>query len=109
MDNILVLGTAAVIVLASVAALALLGMAALRAQGQREAQAAQAELAEVAQLARAQAETAAQVKAMCEMLANTQAEHTRTVNDRLDSVSHHLNQSMTATRQHTIDHLQKLG
>src|SRR5215471_549531 len=33
----------------------------------------------------------------------------RAVNERLDSVSHHLNQSMTTTRQHTVESLQKLN
>jgi DNA recombination protein RmuC len=43
------------------------------------------------------------------MLAGRQAELHRAVNERLDSVTHHLSQSMTATRQHTADHLQKLN
>ncbi len=33
----------------------------------------------------------------------------RAVNERLDSVTHHLNQSMTTTRQHTVESLQKLN
>src|SRR5262245_25902815 len=108
MDNLLMLAVAVAIVLVGLAGMAGFAAVLMRAQRQREMDAAQAEAAEVAALARQQAETAAQVKAMCEMLASGQAEHTRTVNERLDSVTHHLNQSMTATRQHTTDHLQKL-
>src|SRR5204863_3210807 len=44
-----------------------------------------------------------------EMLAGRQAELHRAVNERLDSVTHHLSQSMTTTREHTSDHLQKLN
>ena len=46
---------------------------------------------------------------MRDLLAGRQAELHRAVNERLDSVSHHLNQSMTTTRQHTVDSLQKLN
>ena len=56
-----------------------------------------------------QAETAVRLDAMRDMLAGRQAELHRAVNERLDSVTHHLSQSMTATRQHTADHLQKLN
>src|SRR3979409_1027738 len=43
------------------------------------------------------------------MLAGREAELPRAVNERLDSVTHHLSQSMTATRDHTADHMQKLN
>jgi DNA recombination protein RmuC len=46
---------------------------------------------------------------MRDMLAGRQAELHRAVNERLDSVTHHLSQSMTATRQHTADNLAKLN
>jgi DNA recombination protein RmuC len=46
---------------------------------------------------------------MRDLLAGRQAELHRAVNERLDSVSHHLNQSMTTTRQHTVESLQKLN
>jgi DNA recombination protein RmuC len=61
------------------------------------------------ELARLQTETATRVDAMREMLAGRQAELHRAVNERLDSVSHHLNQSMSATREHTVDSLQRLN
>src|SRR4051794_30603019 len=95
MDFLLVLSGAVGIVL--VGAL-LAGLAMLWSRSLRHGE-ADAEAVEVAQLARLQAETAAQVKTMCELLASGQAEHARAVNERLDSVTHHLNQSMTATRE----------
>ena len=63
----------------------------------------------MAELARLQAETAVRIEAMRDMLAGRQAELHRAVNERLDSVTHHLNQSMTTTRQHTVESLQKLN
>jgi len=61
------------------------------------------------ELARAQAETSVRIEAMRDLLAGRQAELSRAVNERLDSVSHHLNQSMTTSRQHTVESLQKLS
>src|SRR6266540_538880 len=72
----------------------------------RDVQAADKQLVE---LARLQSETAVRIEAMRDMLAGRQAELHRAVNERLDSVTHHLNQSMTTTRQHTVDSLQKLN
>src|SRR5206468_1523874 len=61
------------------------------------------------ELARLQAETAVRIEAMRDVLAGRQAELHRAVNERLDSVTHHLNQSMTTTSQHTVENLQKLN
>jgi DNA recombination protein RmuC len=44
-----------------------------------------------------------------DMLVGRQAELHRAVNERLDSVTHHLNQSMTTSRQQTVESLQKLN
>jgi DNA recombination protein RmuC len=63
----------------------------------------------MAELARLQVETAVRIEAMRDMLAGRQAELHRAVNERLDSVTHHLSQSMTSTRQHTVESLQKLN
>jgi DNA recombination protein RmuC len=63
----------------------------------------------MAEIARAQSETAIRIEAMRDLLAGRQADLQRAVNERLDSVTHHLNQSMTANRQHTVDSLQKLN
>jgi DNA recombination protein RmuC len=112
-DNLLTLASAIAIVLAGLAAVAALAVVVARALRRDTAGVAPtagiAEGAEVAELARLQAETAAQIKTMCEMLATSHAEHTRAVNERLDSVTHRVSQSLSATNQHTGDHLQKLN
>ena len=79
---------------------------AVRALRRRDAQTADKQLLE---LARLQAETAVRIEAMRDVLTGRQAELHRAVNERLDSVTHHLNQSMTTTSQHTVDSLQKLN
>src|SRR3979409_2414528 len=70
-------------------------IALLNAQRQRER-----DSTEVAALARLQADTAVRIDAMREMIAGRQAELQRAVNERLDSVTHHLGQSMTGRRKH---------
>jgi DNA recombination protein RmuC len=65
--------------------------------------------AAVAEIARLQQEATVRLQAMGEMLASRQSELGRMVNERLDSVSHRLGQSMETNKQHTVDHLQKLG
>src|SRR5262245_59796603 len=92
--------------IASLVALIALTIIAVRALRRREAQAADKQLLE---LARLQTETAVRIEAMRDMLAGRQAELHRAVNERLDSVTHHLNQSMTTTRQHTVENLQRLN
>src|SRR5438034_402696 len=103
-DNFLPLVGA--IVIAGLAALAVLVVFSVRALRRRDPQAADPQLLE---LARLQAETAVRIEAMRDMLAGRQAELHRAVNERLDSVTHHLNQSMTTTRQHTVESLQRLN
>jgi DNA recombination protein RmuC len=105
-DNPFMLASAVLVVFAGIAALAVLVAVALRAMRRRE----QAETeAQIAVLQRLQTETAARIGEMRDMLAGRQAELQKAVNERLDSVTHHLSQSMTATRQHTADNLQKLN
>src|SRR6266702_1240636 len=94
------------IALAGLVAVIVLGVVAVRALRRRDPQAADPQLLE---LARLQAETAVRIEAMRDMLAGRQAELHRAVNERLDSVTHHLNQSMTTTRQHTVESLQRLN
>jgi DNA recombination protein RmuC len=103
MPDVLPLAAAVAILLAGLAALAVLAWRALR---RREPPSADPQLLE---LARLQAETAVRIDAMREMLSGRQAELQRAVNERLDSVTHHLNQSMTTTRQHTAESLQRLN
>jgi len=115
-DNVLLLAGAAAVVLVALAAVTALVVVAVQA-GRRRAQEAadeqrrEREAAEqqMAELTRLQAETAVRIEAMRDMLAGRQAELHRAVNERLDSVTHHLSQSMTSTRQHTVESLQKLN
>ena len=106
MENLAPLAAAVVIVLAGLALLASLVVIAVRALRRHDADAADKQLVE---LARLQAETAVRIEGMRDLLAGRQAELHRAVNERLDSVSHHLNQSMTTSRQHTVESLQKLN
>jgi DNA recombination protein RmuC len=106
MDNLAPLAAAVVIVLAGLALLAALVVVAVRTLRRHDAEAADKQLVE---LARLQAETAVRIEGMRDLLAGRQAELHRAVNERLDSVSHHLNQSMTTSRQHTVESLQKLN
>jgi len=94
------------IALAGLVALIVLGVVVVRALRWRETQAADKQLLE---LARLQTETAVRIEAMRDMIAGRQAELHRTVNERLDSVTHHLSQSMTTTREHTVESLQRLN
>jgi DNA recombination protein RmuC len=63
----------------------------------------------MAALTRAQAEAAARLEAMIGMLAKGQSQLAHTVNERLDSVSHRLGDSLEKTKQSTAENLQKLA
>src|SRR5262249_28590357 len=97
---------AALIGFAALAMLAALLVIAVQALRRRDREAAAQQLAE---MARAQSEPAMRIEPMRDPLAGRQPDLQRAVNERLDSVTHHLNQSMTANRQHTVDSLQKLN
>ena len=60
-------------------------------------------------LTRAQAEAAARLEAIIGMLAKGQTQLAHTVNERLDSVSHRLGDSLEKTKQSTSENLQKLA
>lgn len=109
-DNPLLLAGAVLLIVAGLAALATIAVLALRAMRRSEDEAA---IRSIAELARVQSETAARLTErlgeMRESLSGRQAELARTVNERLDAVTHHLSQSMTATRQHTSENLAKLN
>jgi DNA recombination protein RmuC len=98
------LAAAAVIVVAGLAALAALAVTAARYLKPPDESGRQ-----IAELARLQAEAAVRLEGMRDLLAGRQAELARMVNERLDSVTHHLSQSMQSTRQHTSDSLAKLN
>ena len=57
---------------------------------------------------RAQSEQTGRADAMAQALAGRQAEMARAVNERLDSVTHRVGQSMEATTRNTMDSLRKL-
>src|SRR5215813_7535961 len=105
-DNLAHLAGAVAIVVAGLTALALVAVAVLHLLRRRDREAAQREIAE---LARLQAETAGRLDAMATLLAGGQADLHRAVNERLDSVTHHLSQSMSTTRQQTAESLARLG
>ena len=105
-DDPFILAGAAFAAAAILAALGAAIAAAIRRMRRNDAEAADKRMAE---LARLQVETSTRLGEMRDMLAGRQAELHRAVNERLDSVTHHLSQSMTATRQNTSDHLAKLN
>jgi DNA recombination protein RmuC len=105
-DDLVHLGLTVLVLVAAAAAFAAIAVVAARAVRRRDHEKAGNEIAE---LARLQVETAARIETMREMLAGRQAELHRAVNERLDSVTHHLSQSMTTTRQHTVEGLQRLN
>jgi DNA recombination protein RmuC len=105
-DDPFIPAVAAFVAAAVLAALGAAIAAAVRRMRRNDAEAADKRMAE---LARLQVETSTRLSEMRDMLAGRQAELHRAVNERLDSVTHHLSQSMTATRQHTSDHLAKLN
>src|SRR5580692_11647219 len=74
------------------------------------AQAARAEELEdrLNDMLRGQAEATGRVDAMAQALAGRQADMARAVNERLDSVSHRVSQSMEATTRNTMDSLRVL-
>lgn len=63
----------------------------------------------MAELSRAQADAAARLEGAIRLLANGQSQLQRTVNERLNSVSHRLGNSLEKTKQSTSENLQKLA
>src|SRR5207247_3756143 len=62
----------------------------------------------LSQMLRAQSESTGRVDAMAQSLAGRQAEMARAVNERLDSVTHRVGQSMEQTTRNTMDSLRVL-
>ena len=98
---------AAVAILIACAALAILGVLLFLLWRARNPDHPQA--AVMAELARAQTDTAARLEAMIEILAKGQSQLGQAVNERLDSVSHRLGDSLEKTTQNTAENLQKLN
>ena len=88
---------------------AVTALAAMAAVLWRSRNPAPTEDAAMAELSRAQADAAARLEGAIRLLANGQSQLQRTVNDRLDSVSHRLGDSLEKTKQSTSENLQKLG
>jgi DNA recombination protein RmuC len=91
-----------------VAAIAVAGFAALGIVLWRSRHPAEPEAAIIAQLMQAQREGAARLETMIKMLADRQSQVQHAVNERLDSVSHRLGDSLQKTTQHTAENLHKL-
>lgn len=62
----------------------------------------------LSEVLRAQSEASGRVDAMAQVLAGRQSELARAVNERLDSVTHRVGQSMEQTTRHTMDSLRVL-
>ncbi len=91
-------------VLAACAAVAVLAIVLWRSR-----RSAPAEDPAMAELTRAQAEAAVRLEAMINLVAKGQTQLAHSVNERLDSVSHRLGDSLEKTKQNTSDNLQKLN
>src|SRR5580704_10395537 len=90
----------------------LIGCAALAAAGclfWRARLSPHPQAAVMAELTRAQTDTAARLEAMIGMLARGQTQLAHTVNERLDSVSHRMGESLEKTKLSTTENLQKLN
>ncbi len=75
----------------------------------RRREAALPDVAVIDQLAQAQADSAKRLEAMIEILFKGQTQLQHAVNERLDSVSNRLGDSLEKTKQHTAENLQKLN
>ena len=95
---------AVVAVVIAVAALAAMAVVLWRSR-----QPVPAEDPAMAELTKAQAEAAARLEGAIRLLANGQSQLQRTVNERLDSVSHRLGDSLEKTKESTAENLQKLA
>jgi DNA recombination protein RmuC len=95
---------AIVAIVTGCAALLVLGVVLWRARNTAEPQAAVMD-----ELARAQADNAKRLEAMIEILFKGQTQLQHAVNERLDSVSNRLGDSLEKTKQNTAENLQKLN
>jgi len=102
------LPAAAVLGIAAAAAAAAAVLAIIVIMAWRSRALAQAHAAAMSELADAQADTAARMEAMIGLLSQGQSQLQHSVNERLDSVSHRLGDSLHQTTRHTAENLQKL-
>jgi DNA recombination protein RmuC len=101
-DNLpLIVGAALLVAILAIAVVVLLVWQARRpAQSQGE---------QLAELNRQNADTAARLEAVMGLLVKGQSQLQHTVNERLESVSHRLGDSLQKSTQHTTENLQKLN
>jgi DNA recombination protein RmuC len=90
------------------AALAAIALAALGLHFWRSRHPADPKATMITELMQAQRDGAARLEAMIKMLADRQSQVQHAVNERLDSVSHRLGDSLQKTTQHTAENLHKL-
>jgi DNA recombination protein RmuC len=91
-----------------IAAIAIAGLAALGVLLWRSRRPTDPNAETIAELMLAQRDGAARLEAMIKMLADRQSQVQHAVNERLDSVSHRLGDSLQKTTQHTAENLHKL-
>jgi DNA recombination protein RmuC len=94
---------AVVAVVAALAAIAALAVVLLRGRNAEDPQAAV-----MADLAQRQTDTAMRLEAMMRLLGDRQSQLQNAVNERLESVSHRIGESIQKTTQNTTENLQKL-
>jgi DNA recombination protein RmuC len=95
-----------VIAILVAAATAAIVVYALRPRGEPAREIAEQRAAE---LAKAQAEAAGRLEAMIELLSKGQSQMQHVMNERLETVTQRVGQSLETTKQHTVDSLQKLN
>ena len=96
-------------VVVACAAVVVLAIGVITAMLYRERHPAAAQAAVMDELARQQSDAAGRLEAMIGLLAKGQLQLQHTVNDRLDSVSHRLGDSLEKTKQNTAENLQRLN
>jgi DNA recombination protein RmuC len=108
MDALIAFGALALILLLTIAIV--IARSGRRGAEQAMAQAIRADELEerLSEILRAQSEQTGRADAVAQALAGRQAEMTRAVNERLDSVTHRVGQSMEATTRNTMDSLRVL-
>lgn len=107
-DALLALGGLALVILLTLIAVVLRASRAGQMTAMANSIHAQELEQRVGELMRVQSDTSGRVHAMGEQLAGRQAELARSLNERLDTVTHRVGQSIEHTARHTVDSLRQL-